>query len=341
MSDTSKPSNPVHEQVVNPAFRALRITAPKLDAEQSLYNALLNELDAATQALESLRHLEDTHRIERNRKLRPLEQQARQLYSQIVEQLEQRLLNPTGLSKKHLADIESVARTFSKVFNPEENIADEAPATQDNPTEHQEAFEQTTLDTRVAREAAKQAHHAKRQQAKQAVIGNSSSGSEAQNTHNLLRNMYRKLASALHPDRARDEAERAHKTALMGQVNAAHDAKDLLTLMRLQLLTQTPVAPTQSAYTTSIPKDKLKQAIQQLQAQLQALRDARQLLQTSMQEEWDLPYGNISAKSLQMALRKEAQDLTNHIAHLQSDVLWLADDAFLKNWLTHQANLFD
>ena len=338
MSDTSKPSNPVHEQAVNPAFRALRITAPNLDAEQRMYNALLDELDAATQALESLKLLQEAHSQERDKKLRPLEQQARQLYSQIVEQLEQRLLNPVGLSKKHLADIETLVHAFSKVLNPPDT---QSAATQFTQSEHPHISEQTTLDKTAEREAAKQAHQAKRQQAKQSVNANSTSGEDAQNAPNLLRNMYRKLASALHPDRARDEAERVHKTALMGQVNAAHDAKDLLTLMRLQLLTQTPESPTESAYTTSIPKDKLKQAIQQLQAQLQALRDARQLLQTSMQEEWDLPYGNISAKSLQMALRKEAQELTSHIAYLQSDALWLSDDAFLKNWLAHQASLFD
>ena len=338
MSDTSKPSNPVHEQAVNPAFRALRITAPNLDAEQRMYNALLDELDAATQALESLKLLQEAHSQERDKKLRPLEQQARQLYAQIVEQLEQRLLNTVGLSKKHLADIETLVHAFSKVLNPPDTQRAATPFTQ---SEHPHISEQTTLDKTAEREAAKQAHQAKRQQAKQAVIGNSSSGSEVQNTPNLLRNMYRKLASALHPDRARDEAERIHKTALMGQVNAAHDAKDLLTLMRLQLLTQTPDSPTESAFTTSIPKDKLKQAIQQLQAQLQALRVAWQQMQTSMQEEWDLPYGNISAKSLQMALRKEAQELTSHIAYLQSDALWLSDDAFLKNWLAQQASLFD
>ncbi|MBP6089559.1 MAG: hypothetical protein KA494_08530 [Polaromonas sp.] len=338
MSDTSKPSNPVHEQAVNPAFRALRITAPNLDAEQRMYNALLDELDAATQALESLKLLQEAHSQERDKKLRPLEQQARQLYAQIVEQLEQRLLNTVGLSKKHLADIETLVHAFSKVLNTPDTQRAATPFTQ---SEHPHISEQTTLDKTAEREAAKQAHQAKRQQAKQAVIGNSSSGSEVQNTPNLLRNMYRKLASALHPDRARDEAERIHKTALMGQVNAAHDAKDLLTLMRLQLLTQTPESPTESAYTTSIPKDKLKQAIQQLQAQLHALRVAWQQMQTSMQEEWDLPYGNISAKSLQMALRKEAQELTSHIAYLQSDALWLSDDAFLKNWLAHQASLFD
>ena len=338
MSDTSKPSNPVHEQAVNPAFRALRITAPNLDAEQRIYNALLDELDAATQALESLKLLQDAHSQERDKKLRPLEQQARQLYVQIVEQLEQRLLNPVGLSKKHLADIETLVHAFSKVLNTPDTQRAATPFTQ---SEHPHISEQTTLDKTAEREAAKQAHQAKRQQAKQAVNTNSTSGEDAQNTPNLLRNMYRKLASALHPDRARDEAERIHKTALMGQVNAAHDAKDLLTLMRLQLLTQTPESPTESAYTTSIPKDKLKQAMQQLQAQFQAIREASQQMQTSMQEEWDLPYGNISAKSLQMALRKEAQELTSHIAYLQSDALWLSDDAFLKNWLSQQASMFD
>ena len=338
MSDTSKPSNPVHEQAVNPAFRALRITAPNLDAEQRMYNALLDELDAATQALESLKLLQEAHSQERDKKLRPLEQQALQLYAQIVEQLEQRLLNPVGLSKKHLADIETLVHAFSKVLNPPDT---QSAATQFTQSEHPHISEQTTLDKTAEREAAKQAHQAKRQQAKQSVNANSTSGEDAQNAPNLLRNMYRKLASALHPDRARDEAERVHKTALMGQVNAAHDAKDLLTLMRLQLLTQTPDSPTESENTTSIPKDKLKQAIQQLQAQLQALREASQQMQTSMQEEWDLPYGNISAKSLQMALRKEAQELTSHIAYLQSDALWLSDDAFLKNWLSQQASMFD
>lgn len=155
MSDTSKPSNPVHEQAVNPAFRALRITAPNLDAEQRIYNALLDELDAATQALESLKLLQDAHSQERDKKLRPLEQQARQLYTQIVEQLEQRLLNPTGLSKKHQADIETLVHAFSKVLNPQDT---QSAATQFTQSEHPHISEQTTLDKIAEREAAKQAH---------------------------------------------------------------------------------------------------------------------------------------------------------------------------------------
>jgi len=50
-----------------------------------------------------------------------------------------------------------------------------------------------------------------------------------------LRAVFRKLASALHPDRELDPAERARKTALMQEVNRAYDARDLLALLELQL----------------------------------------------------------------------------------------------------------
>jgi curved DNA-binding protein CbpA len=50
-----------------------------------------------------------------------------------------------------------------------------------------------------------------------------------------VREIYRKLASALHPDRETDEREREAKTALMQRVNQACEAQDLLALLQLQL----------------------------------------------------------------------------------------------------------
>jgi len=50
-----------------------------------------------------------------------------------------------------------------------------------------------------------------------------------------IRAVYRRLASALHPDREPDEAERARKTTLMQQVNQAYEKNDLLRLLELQL----------------------------------------------------------------------------------------------------------
>ena len=50
-----------------------------------------------------------------------------------------------------------------------------------------------------------------------------------------LRDVYRKLVSALHPDREPDALERQRKTLLMQRVNQAYDGNDLLTLLGLQL----------------------------------------------------------------------------------------------------------
>jgi hypothetical protein len=50
-----------------------------------------------------------------------------------------------------------------------------------------------------------------------------------------LRDVFRKLVSALHPDREPDPTEKARKDQLMQRVNQAYDANDLLTLLGLQL----------------------------------------------------------------------------------------------------------
>ena len=57
----------------------------------------------------------------------------------------------------------------------------------------------------------------------------------AQQASQSVREVFRKLASLLHPDRETDAAERARKTALMQQANQAYQADDLLTLLTLQL----------------------------------------------------------------------------------------------------------
>jgi hypothetical protein len=50
-----------------------------------------------------------------------------------------------------------------------------------------------------------------------------------------VRDIFRKLASILHPDRETDPAERTRKTALMQRANAGYAAEDLLGLLELQL----------------------------------------------------------------------------------------------------------
>lgn len=56
----------------------------------------------------------------------------------------------------------------------------------------------------------------------------------AQEASQSVRQVFRKLASTLHPDRENDPAERERKTALMQRVNEAYARNDLLGLLSLQ-----------------------------------------------------------------------------------------------------------
>lgn len=69
-----------------------------------------------------------------------------------------------------------------------------------------------------------------------------------------LRDVFRRLASALHPDRESDPAERARKTVLMQQANQAYEANDLMSLLRLQVEAD-QLDPERLA---SVPEDRLR-----------------------------------------------------------------------------------
>lgn len=79
-----------------------------------------------------------------------------------------------------------------------------------------------------------------------------------------LRDVYRKLASALHPDREPDDDARQRKTLLMQRVNQAYAANDLLTLLSLQLETEqidaehlSSVSPQRLAHYNEILREQL------------------------------------------------------------------------------------
>lgn len=58
---------------------------------------------------------------------------------------------------------------------------------------------------------------------------------DARQMNQSIREIYRKLASALHPDREPDPQERVRKTELMQRINQAYDKQNLLQLLELQL----------------------------------------------------------------------------------------------------------
>ena len=93
-----------------------------------------------------------------------------------------------------------------------------------------------------AREAAKKESRAERRAARSGPDKASAAAlrreaAQAELTQSL-RDIYRKLASALHPDREPDEQRRTRKTEMMQSLNAAYEKQDLLHLLELQIQLQ-------------------------------------------------------------------------------------------------------
>ena len=83
-----------------------------------------------------------------------------------------------------------------------------------------------------------------------------------------MREVYRKLASAMHPDRETDPDERERKTVLMQRVNHAYGQRNLLELLQLQLELEHIDASTLNTLTA----DRLKHYNRVLTEQLDELK---------------------------------------------------------------------
>lgn len=76
----------------------------------------------------------------------------------------------------------------------------------------------------------------------------------AQEASLSVREIYRKLASALHPDRETDAAERERKTGLIQRANRAYERNDLLELLTLQIETE----QIDAAALSNVPETRLR-----------------------------------------------------------------------------------
>ncbi|PFH19388.1 J domain-containing protein [Burkholderia sp. JKS000303] len=98
---------------------------------------------------------------------------------------------------------------------------------------------QAELDAQFERDmaahAAREAQRAKRKKAPKQSAAQAKREAEQAESSKSIREIYRKLASALHPDRETDPQEQQRKTVLMQRVNRAYEKGNLLQLLELQL----------------------------------------------------------------------------------------------------------
>jgi hypothetical protein len=146
-----------------------------------------------------------------------------------------------------------------------------------------------------------------------------------------VREIYRKLASHLHPDRENDPAERERKTALMQRVNQAYADNKLLDLLQLQL----EIEQIDPAHIAGLSEERLKHYNRVLAEQLNELQQEVQEVEGHFLMQYGLdPYRRIKPASLMRELRTHMQIIEHENLRLRQELNALrTDPAALKGWI--------
>lgn len=144
-----------------------------------------------------------------------------------------------------------------------------------------------------------------------------------------LRDVFRKLASALHPDRESDPAERERKTALMQRVNQAYAAKDLLGLLNLQF----EIEQIDTAHIAQLSAARLKQYIAILNEQLIELKAEISHVTAPFREIMRYYKPNFLPDQVDKSITAEIVGLKQYIRELKQQLADCADKQKLKAML--------
>jgi hypothetical protein len=145
-----------------------------------------------------------------------------------------------------------------------------------------------------------------------------------------LREVFRKLASSLHPDRAEDEADAARRTALMQRANAAYAKEDLLALLNLQLeIEQIDAAHLRKASDAQLQHFNavLQEQLEELQAEL-LTRERRLLADYELR-----PRRALHPERLAAVVSDAVADWNSEVFHAGRELAGLFTREGTKRWL--------
>lgn len=161
------------------------------------------------------------------------------------------------------------------------------------------------------------AHRSGRKKTAKQIAKEAARASEEKSITQTVREVYRKLASTLHPDRESDPAERTRKTDLMQRANDAYTQGNLLQLLELQW----ELEQIDPAALGRLPAQKLKHYLRVLKDQLEdldaELRDVeiRTLGQFHLQE-----HARINPATLARTLEQEAVRKANMVRGMKEEL---------------------
>lgn len=353
---------------------SLQIKALKLAPAQLRFNKLLAKIELMTQRLAETQTLADTYRPLYHSRLQPLAAQREAALRDLVLWLDARA-QQKGLTPALLRDTQAMVASLSEVMalagdlamravhdrhsaqslaHKEKAAADDiqdmmqrmagvnvsdlntGESVQDMLHAGMQRLQQQMTDERAAHEAKQQAKAAAKRASKPKSAAQIKAQAQQQDAQGALRTIYRQLASALHPDREPDEAERARKTELMGQANAAYERRDLMALLMLQLRCEQIDATAISRLTT----EKMAALTLLLKEQAAAVEEDLFVAENRVHEEFALsPYTPVTEAGLMRDLESQVLAVQEDLALMQEDFSAVQTDAGLKAWIKLQKKM--
>src|SRR5260370_11042545 len=145
-----------------------------------------------------------------------------------------------------------------------------------------------------------------------------------------IREVYRKLASALHPDRETDPQERDRKTKLMQRVNEAYQKNNLLQLLELQL----ELEHIDQGALNNLSEERLKHYNTILKEQVREIDQEILHVESAFRYSYGIdPFETVSPDTILRNLAVDLKELRLNIRTLEQDLAAFEDIKNLKLWL--------
>jgi hypothetical protein len=281
------------------------------------------------------------HRLDQSHDLKDLTKAERQTITDLISHIAGDLLvsvDDPGIAEVYRrystldAQVEPAAlgevhgATVFEMDSPQETT----PGSADDVLRHvQEQLDQQGERERIHREA-REAYHAKRKKTPKRDAAEERARAEQAEVHQSIREVYRKLASALHPDREADPVERERKAGLMQRVNQAYASKSLLDLLEIQL----ELEHIDQASLDNVSEDRLKRWNTILKEQLRGLDQELMEIEGGYRARCGMsPVLAVSPRIVRRALTTNITHLREGVRAFQQDLRVFDDINRLKSWL--------
>ncbi|OXI80543.1 molecular chaperone DnaJ [Burkholderia sp. AU33423] len=182
----------------------------------------------------------------------------------------------------------------------------------------------------MAEHAAREAQRAKRKKAPRQSAALAKREAEQAEASRSIREVYRKLASALHPDRETDPQEQERKTVLMQRVNHAYANGKLLQLLELQL----EIEQIDRHAINGLGEDRLARYNGILEDQLRELDQEIQDVETGFRRTYGIaPSVKVAPDTIMRMLTRDIAGTQRSIHDLNLTLREFDDPANVKEWL--------